>query len=96
MVRPPYPVVVRLCTIAAERWDEIDAEYHALPVPLLRQPLHRFAGLIWAWCIVRVEHDKIEEWEQEMNDLLPWQDSTSEAAVNAESDSFMAMMNKQQ
>lgn len=94
MVRPPYPVVVRLCVYASERWAEIDAEYHALPIPLLRQKPHRFANLIYAWCIERVQHDKIDEWLQELEELLPWQDASSEAAIDAESASFFDMMNK--
>lgn len=63
-------------------------------MPLLRQKPHRFVSLVYAWAIQRIEHDKIEEWEQWLEELLPWQDSTSEAAANAESDSFYAMMNK--
>lgn len=95
MVRPPYPAVVRLCLIGAERWAEISSSYHASPVPLLRLKPHEFTNRIYAWCIERVAHDKIEEWEQDLVDLLPWQDSTSEAAVNVESESFMAMMAQQ-
>jgi hypothetical protein len=41
-----------------------------------------------------MSHDKIDEWLNEMVDLLPWQDVLSEAAVNLESDSFMAMSAK--
>lgn len=93
MVRPPYPVVVRLCVYASERWDEIDTAYY--PSQILREKPYRFAGLVYTWCIERVPHDKIEEWVQELNDLLPWQDATSEAAIQAESDSFMAMLAQQ-
>jgi len=93
VVRPPYPAVVRLCTIADERWPEIDTAYY--PHAILREKPHRFLNLVYTWCIERVEHDKIEEWIEELHDLLPWQDATTEAAVNAESESFMAMMAKQ-
>ena len=92
MVRPPYPAVVRLCAIASERWPEIDAAYYQ--IDLLRLKPHRFLNLVYAWCVERVKHGEFEKWEQELYDLLPWQDSTSEAAVNAESESFMAMMAK--
>lgn len=93
MVRHPYPVAVRLCTIASERWPELDAAYYQ--INLLRQTPRRFVGLVYAWCIERVAHDKIEEWERDLRDPLPWQDADSEAAIQAESDSFMAMMAKQ-
>lgn len=79
--------------IAAERWSEVDAAYY--PANILREKPHRFASLVYVWCLERVAHDKIEEWERDLEELLPWQDSTSEAAVNAESESFMAMMNRQ-
>ena len=92
MVRPPYPAAVRLCSIASERWAELDAAYYQ--INLLRQRPHRFLNLVYSWCIERVEHDKLDDWLNELNDLLPWQDSSSEAAVNLESESFLAMQAK--
>jgi hypothetical protein len=50
--------------------------------------------LVYSWAIERVEHDKLDEWLSDLGDLLPWQDSTSEAAVDMESESFMSMMAK--
>lgn len=94
MVRPPYPVVVRLCTIAAERWPEIDAAYYQ--IRLIREKPHRFLNMVYAWCIERVEHDKLDEWLSDLNELLPWQDVDSEAAIEMESQSFLDMMAKQQ
>lgn len=94
MVRPPYPVAVRLCGIAAERWAELDAVYHASPTPLLRMPPHRYLNMVYSWCIERIEADKLEDWLVELADLLPWQDADSEAAVNLESESFLAMQAK--
>ena len=90
MVRPPYPVAVRLCWIASERWDEIESHYHATTIPLLRLSLSAFAGRVYAWTVNKVPQDKLEEWEQEMTDLLPWQTGTSESAEDIESDSFYA------
>ena len=52
---------------------------------------NRYANLVYAWCVERVEHDKLGEWEDQLIDLLPWQDASSEAAVNLESESFLAM-----
>jgi hypothetical protein len=95
VVRPPYAAALRLCLIGAERWAEISSAYHASATPLLRLKPHEYTNRIYAWCIERVAHDKIEEWEQDLHELLPWQDSTSEAAIQAESESFMKMMQQQ-
>ncbi len=92
MVRPPYPAVVRLCTIAAERWGELAAAYYQ--ISLLRQKPHQFANLVYAWCIERVAYDKLDDWEADLVDLLPWQDAQSTAAEEIESASFMSMMGK--
>ena len=92
MVRPPYPVAVRLCWLAADHWPRLDAAYHL--IDLRRQRPARFADLVWAWCVNNTASDKIDEWLNELVDLLPWQDVLSEAAVNLESDSFMAMSAK--
>lgn len=92
MVRPPYPVAVRLCTIASERWDEIRAAYYQ--INLLRERPHAFAGMVYAWAIERVEHDKFDEWIADLHELLPWQDSDSEAAEQLESQSFFNMQSK--
>lgn len=87
-------MAVRLCEIAADRWAELDAEYHASPIPLLRMPPHRFLNMVYSWCIERVPADKLADWLAELEDLLPWQDVNSEAAVNLESESFLAMAAK--
>jgi hypothetical protein len=92
VVRPPYPVAVRLCLIAAERWPEIEAAYYQ--IDLIRQRPHRFANLVYAWAVERVPHDNYEEWHNELVDLLPWQDTSSETAINLESESFLAMQAK--
>lgn len=92
MVRKPYPVVVRLCGVLAERYSQIDAHYYQQPI--LRQRPYRIVGWVYSWAVERVAHDKLDEWLEELHDLLPWQDSTSEAAVNAESESFLNMQAK--
>lgn len=84
-------MAVRLCEIAAIRWGDIDAAYHASPVPLLKMPPYRLASMVYAWAIERVSPDKVDDWIAELNDLLPWQDTASEAAINIESESFFAM-----
>jgi hypothetical protein len=85
---------VRLCTIASERWAEIDAAYYQPGRTILREKPHRFAGMVYAWAIERVPHDDLDEWLFDLRDLLPWQDSTSEAAADLESQSFLAMQAK--
>ena len=95
MVRPPYPAAVRLCCIAAERWPELDAFYHASPTPLLRLRPHRYLNFVYAWAIERVPYDKLDDWKAELVDLLPWQDASSAAAEELESASFFAMQGKQ-
>lgn len=50
--------------------------------------------MVYAWAKERVPHDKLDDWERDLVDLLPWQDSTSAAAVEAESESFFNMQGK--
>lgn len=95
MVQGPYPRVVRLIAYAVDRWDEIDAAYYNINPPLLRQPPWRLTSLIYAWLVQRIAYDKLAEWEAELDDLLPWQTSDSEAAAELESESFFSMMNRQ-
>lgn len=57
---------------------------------------HRFLNMVYSWCIERIPHDKLDDWIADLHELLPWQDVDSETAVEMESDSFMAMMAKQQ
>lgn len=47
--------------------------------------------MVYSWAIERVEHDKLDDWKAELIELLPWQDSNSEAATDIESASFYAM-----
>jgi hypothetical protein len=61
---------------------------------LLRLRPHEYANRVYAWCVERISADALEEWLTDLNDLLPWQDSTSAAAENLESESFMSMMAK--
>lgn len=76
----------------ADRWAEIDAAYYH--IKLLREKPHRYAGMVYAWAIERVDPDKFDEWQQELADLLPWQDADSEAAANLESQSFLDMQSR--
>ena len=57
-------------------------------------PPHRYLNMVYAWAIERVKHDELDDWLNELYDLLPWQDTDSETAVNLESDSFLAMAAK--
>lgn len=91
--------MVRLCDLAAQRWPELDREYHSVEnirgqKGLARQPLERMLWLIYAWAIEKVNPEKLNEWISDLDEPLPWQDVDSEAVVKAESDSFYDMMNK--
>lgn len=92
MVRPPYPAVVRLCAFASSQWAQIEASYYQ--INLLRQRPHRFTNLVYAWAVERIPSDDLDDWLLELVELLPWQDSQSEAAINLESESFFDMMRK--
>lgn len=54
-----------------------------------------YLNFIYAWCLPRVDPEELDQWITDLDDLLPWQDSTTEAAANIESQSFMNMMSKQ-
>jgi hypothetical protein len=60
----------------------------------LRLPPYRYLNMVYSWVIERIASDKLEDWLRDLEDLLPWQDTTSEAAVDIESESFMAMAAK--
>jgi hypothetical protein len=51
--------------------------------------------LVYAWALERVPPEKIDEWKRELDDLLPWQTASTEAAAQVESDSFMALLAQQ-
>lgn len=61
----------------------------------MHQPMWRFVSLTYAWAVELIDPEKLEDWEMELVDLLPWQDSSSEAATQIESDSFMRAMANQ-
>lgn len=83
---------MRLCRIAADHWGALSSHYYQ--INLLRQKPYRFASLVLAWAVERVEHGKLDAWLQDLNELLEWQDADSEAAIDLESESFMKMMAK--
>lgn len=51
-------------------------------------------NLVYAWSIERVKPESLDEWLTELDDLLPWQETTSEAAAEIESNSFFSMQAK--
>jgi hypothetical protein len=77
--------------IAAERWGEISAAYYHPGHNLLREKPYLLLSLVYTWCLERIAPDKIEEWLEDLRELLPWQDSSSAAAEALESESFFAM-----
>lgn len=90
--RPPYQAVVRLCWVAADYFGLIEAAHPTLD--LLRLPPRKFLNIVYLWVIERIPYDRIAEWQAELVELLPWQDSQSAAAEELESASFMAAYNK--
>lgn len=91
VVRPPYPVALRLYLIAAQRWPEVDAAYAS--VDLIRFPPHRFLNCVQKWCLDRVEPDKQEEWWYQMNLPLPGREKkASPAQIEDEGEGFMSLM----
>lgn len=89
MVRPPYATCVRLAYIAAERWAELDASY--ISVNLLRLPTHRFFNAVFAWCVERIDPEKREEWEMQLNEPF-YNDTPTQAQLEREAEGFMALM----
>lgn len=43
-----------------------------------------------------MSQEALDEFHEELYDLLPWQDSSSESAASIEAESFMSMMQGQQ
>ena len=91
MVRPPYPVAVRLCGIAAEHWGALDAHYYQINLLKLRP--HRFANLVWAWFVSRLSAEDYSSAIEALYEPLPWQSADSQYAVELESESFAQWQN---
>jgi hypothetical protein len=98
MDRPPYRTALRLYAIAVERWAEIDATYYQADIIGFR--IDRFLNCVYAWCVERINPDKREEWEAQLNAPLPGEDTrvvvASEADIEREGAMFMAAMSQHQ
>lgn len=92
MVRTPYQAVHRLCEHTVILWPRLVAAYYQKN--LLKCRPHELLNLVYSWVIENYPSDKLEEWHEELTELLPWQDADSEAAIELESASFMAMAGK--
>jgi hypothetical protein len=88
VVRPPYPVTVRLTLIAGERWPEIDGETALKGVDLTRIPLDRYLNAIYVWCLERIEPDKRDQWLFQLAQPIPGREVPVD--VEAEMDDFAA------
>ena len=86
----PYQAVYRLYAIASERWAEIDAAYAS--IDLIRQPVHRFVNLTYAWCLTRIEPEKLEEWMFMLNSPFPGEKVVSDQMLEDEGAAFLALM----
>ena len=65
---------------------------------MIRLPPHRFLNLVFAWCVRRFsDEQKFQEWLFHLEQPLPGDEKKkpSQTDLQAESDSFMALMGKQ-
>lgn len=91
--RPPYRAALRLYAIGVERWAEIEARYYQEDILGFR--IDKYLNLVFAWCIPKVDPEKVEEWTVALDNPFPWEspdDYVSEAAAEAEGAMFMAAM----
>lgn len=83
---------MHLCQLAADRWPSLRTAYPT--VNLLALTGHDFLNFVFQFCMERLPSDKIEEWLADLEELLDWQDTDSDAAIEAESASFMSNLGK--
>ncbi len=96
MVRPPYPIALRLYAIAAERWSEVDSAYAT--VDLIRQRPHRFCGLVYGWCVSGMNAERREQFDYQLSAPLPGREKAApnEVVAEVEGQAFMAAMMQHQ
>jgi len=94
--RTPYPAALRLYAIAEQRWAEVEASYAT--VDLFHVGPRKFLNLIFAWCVQRIDPDKREEWEVDLESPLPGREKAkpSERTIEREGADFMAAMMQHQ
>ena len=93
MVGPPYRTAFRLYAIGVERWAEVEATYYQEDVLGFR--IDKYLNLVYAWCVPRIDPEKLEEWIVALDNPLPWESPSahvSEAAAESEGAMFMAAM----
>lgn len=83
---------MRLAGIASSVWPHIEAEYYQIDLFSLSPA--KMLNLVFAWYVQRIPEDKLDEAVDALDDLLPWETTSSAAAEELESASFMAMMAK--
>ena len=92
---PPYATALRLYAIAEERWAEIDAAYAS--VNLIRFPAHRFLNCVYAWCIERIEPDKLDDWKFQLEAPIPGHEAAAtDMTRETEGVAFMDFMEQHQ
>jgi hypothetical protein len=91
VVGKPYVRALRLYLLAIEHWAVLDAHYAT--VDLITLPPHRFCNLVYAWLIGRIDPEKIEQVEFQLNQPLPGEEKKV-SVMQQEDDgaSFMAAM----
>ena len=88
MGSPPYQAVLRLASIADDRWAEIDGEAAFNGVNLLDLRLDRFCNAILYWCYQRIE-DR-EQFHFQLEQPIPGR--VRQADVERELDDFSTFM----
>lgn len=83
---------MRLAGIASSVWPQLEEAYYQ--INLLDLTPAKLLNIVFVWYMKNIPSDKIEEARATLDDLLPWEDSTSAAAEEIESASFMAAMAK--
>ena len=92
--RPPYPVALRLYTVAAVRWAEVEAAYYQ--IDLLTVGPRKFLNLVYAWCVQWMDPEKREEWEQALNAPMEGTRHPTDLQLEQEGADFMATLQMHQ
>jgi hypothetical protein len=89
VVRPPYPEVLRLYSIAEDHWPSLCARYYLIDLIML--PPHRFLTLVLGWLKEVVAPDRWDQFVYELSAPIPGMKAT-ENVIEMEGDTFMSAM----
>lgn len=88
----PYPRAVRLYTILEIHWSSIDGANPTLD--LLSLHPQKLLNIVRWWGLERIEPDKREQWEFDLDSPLPWETDRepSPEQLEREGQDFMNFM----